>query len=97
MNYGIKHALNIASDVAGALKPRSILRKSNSADRMRRLEEVQGWNQNKHSREDNPFVRSTASGNCKTPLPEASMRLIKERWDDLMGYYRMRELLGYLP
>lgn len=62
-----------------------------SADRMRRMEQAQGWQPERGSRIDKPFVRSAGSEDWKTTLPEASVRLIEEKWGGLM------KDLGYLP
>lgn len=62
-----------------------------SAGRMRKLEKSQGYKPSERNREDKPFVRSASSSEWKNTLPDASARLIGERWGELM------EELGYLP
>lgn len=62
-----------------------------SADRMQRMEKLEGWRPESGSREDMPFVRSAGSSDWRSTLPETSARLIEEKWDRLM------KELGYLP
>jgi hypothetical protein len=57
-----------------------------SADRMRKLEKLQGhlWSSTKDTRQDRPFVRAAKAGGWRTGLPTSCIREIESAWGRLM-------------
>jgi hypothetical protein len=81
---------------------------SSSADRMRKLEKVQGdqWASTKETRKDLLFVRNAVAGEWRSSLPPEAVAHIERAWGNLMralGYevgnapgYDKQTLLGMM-
>jgi hypothetical protein len=93
----LRHTSNELARMAKLLKiepaPDRLARavERSTADRMRRLEKVEGstWASTKGTRQDMSFIRAAKDRQWRTDLPEACVAQIEEAWGGLM------ESLGY--